>query len=508
MSETGTGTALTIIPKDRLPTILAADSDDILGKLFAELDGWEKDVSTAKGRAEIRSKIHKARIARADFKRLAATLKEDAIKTQRAVNAEANIMDDCFESLIAAIGSELREIEAAEEATRKANEDAITVLEALTDGLNEMSSEDIATRQTSVPTFTWAIEFRAKGERVRSGAIAQLHMAYQAAVQREADALAEAARLAEQVERDRLAAIEAQRAREERIAVEAAERARLAAEAEAERKRVEDAAASQALLDAAETREREKAEELRTTEARLEAIRIENHKDALARIRLLTTHVSDLPIRDIDDRLEKVEVLWQREWEEFAEEAQTTADATCDFLVAARATEAGRLEGMRIAAHESALSDFTFLVGSVAGQPGSAEVTQSIAQLQRLHANRDWEEFTERATKERADTMALFQGKFQSAKAREKKAADELAEAQQRATIEAERHRVSQRAAAQKADDERRAADKAHRGRLNREIVADLLLLEKVGIQITEEIAKGVVIAMASGRLRHVKVEY
>lgn len=463
MSETGIGTALTIIPKDRLPTILAADSDDILGKLFAELDGWEKDVSTTKGRAEIRSKIHKARIARADFKRLAVTLKEDAIKTQRAVNAEANIMDDCFESLIAAIGSELREIEAAEEATRKANEGAIAVLEALTDGLNEMSSEDIATRQTSVPTFTWAIEFRAKGERVKLGAIAQLHMAYQAAVRREADALAEVARLAEQAERDHLAAIEAQRVREEQIAAEAAEGARLAAEAEAERQRVVAEERAQKALQAAEAERVRQAQEAER--------QAQEAAEALARTE-----------RERLVGLERERVA--------AEKAETD----------------------RIAAHEHALSDFTFLVGSVAGQPGSAEVMQSIAQLQRLHANRDWEEFTERAAKERADTMATFQSKFQSAKAREKKAADELAEAQQKATIEAERQRVAREAAAQKAEDDRRAANRTHRMAINREAMADVIkamgAVEGGSPEEAEVYGRAIITAIAKGEVRHIAINY
>lgn len=79
---------LAVIPATALPTILAADKDDILGKLAAKVAAFKPDISTAKGRDEIR---------------LAA---EQKAERDRA----------------AAVEAELRRIEAAAEAQRKADE--------------------------------------------------------------------------------------------------------------------------------------------------------------------------------------------------------------------------------------------------------------------------------------------------------------------------------------------------------------------------------------------------
>lgn len=509
--ETGTGLA-TIETADLATIFKLGGVESIVARIEREAreQAAALDASTVSGREARNSLGYKVARSKTAIDNAGKSLNESKRAEINAVDAERREARDRLDALKAEIVAPV-EAYRAQERDRVAEHE--TLLAAIFESPGYGQNETIAELQLRLdylrnyPARNWQ-EFTARANAALQAEIDRTVLLIGAAVKREADILA----AAEQAERDRLAAIEAQRVREEQIATEAAEGARLAAEAEAERKRVEDAAAAMALLDAAETREREKAEELRTTEARLEAIRIENHKDALARIRLLTNHVSDLPIHDIDDRLEKVEVLCQREWEEFAEEAQTTADATCDFLVARRATEVERLEGMRIAAHESALSDFTFLIGSVAGEPGSAEVTQSIAQLQRLHANRDWEEFTERAAKERADTMATFQSKFQSAKAREKRAADELAEAQQKATIEAERQRVAREAAAQKTDDERRAANRTHRMAINREAMADVIkamgAVEGGSPEEAEVYGRAIITAIAKGEVRHIAINY
>ena len=55
MSETLERTELAVLPKSALPTVLAADKDDLLGKLQDRLRSLKLDASTPKGRDEIRS---------------------------------------------------------------------------------------------------------------------------------------------------------------------------------------------------------------------------------------------------------------------------------------------------------------------------------------------------------------------------------------------------------------------------------------------------------------------
>ena len=51
MSDTTESTALALIPPSALPTILAADGDDILGALRKKLAGYAPDATTQGGRA-------------------------------------------------------------------------------------------------------------------------------------------------------------------------------------------------------------------------------------------------------------------------------------------------------------------------------------------------------------------------------------------------------------------------------------------------------------------------
>lgn len=462
-----TGTALAIIPKAQLPTLLAADSGDILGKLFAELDGWEKDTSTVKGRAEIRSKIHKARIARADFQRIADALKEGALKTQRAVNAESKIMDGCFESLIATIGAELREIEAAEAALRKANEDAIAAMEMLVEGISDMASEQITARLDSIQPFNWAIEFRTKGERVKAGVIAQLQVAHQTAVRREATALAEAERLAEQAERDRLAAIEAQRIREEQIAAEAAARATREAEEKA-----------QAALQAAE------------------ALRVHQAGEAERKARA-------------------------------AAEALAKAEADRLAGIERERVAAEKAETERVEAHKRALASIKGMISDACSPFNGSDMIRHITKVMdgMREMTRDWEEFADEAPtviaegrKRIADRLAVVEGheaaRREQLRHEEKLAAEQKAEAAQTAAIEAERQRVARGAETLRFADEKRAANVAHRTRINREILADLIAAindnqgGELSEGVTEDVAKAVIVAVAKGNVRHIGIAY
>lgn len=109
---------------------------------------------------------------------------------------------------------------------------------------------------------------------------------------------------------------------------------------------------------------------------------------------------------------------------------------------------------------------------------------------------------TERAEMEKAEAE-------QRAKLAEERAEREREEAKDReeqARIEAtqaERRRQEAEAARIKAEQEKREADQEHRRAFNREAAADL-----VACGITEDQAKAVVVAVLSGKVRHLRIEY
>ena len=91
--------ALAIPPKSALPTVLAADQNDILGKLQDELAGFVPDATTEHGRKEIGSKARKVGTAKQGLIRLADTLKADAAKTVKSINAEVRVIEDRMDGL-------------------------------------------------------------------------------------------------------------------------------------------------------------------------------------------------------------------------------------------------------------------------------------------------------------------------------------------------------------------------------------------------------------------------
>lgn len=259
--EAETGTALAVI-RTALPTILAADQSDILGKLAEKIAAFVPDISTAKGRKECASIAAQVASAKMDLVRLGKGLTENWRKSTAAVNAECRVIEERMDALKRHVRAPLDAYEAAEEARTKANEDAIAALEALAAGLTDLTPDEIEKRQRQaslIAEFDWALEFKMRAERAAGGVVAQLRVAHQDAVRRVAEAKAEAERLAAEMERARIAAAAEQRQREERIAAEAAETARKAAEADAARRADE---AAQAARNAQEAAERKAAAEV------------------------------------------------------------------------------------------------------------------------------------------------------------------------------------------------------------------------------------------------------
>ena len=258
-------TALAIIPAASLPTLIAADQTDILGKLRKELAGYTPDASTEPGRKEIGQKVRRIGVAKMDFKRLKEGLLEDAKKQVASVNAEYKVIETNCDALRDAIDGALEDYKKIERDRVAAHEAALEALDAATNVIPGEPSEAIRAKLRaflSIPPRDWQ-EFARRAADAMDAGQRHLEGLIVTTEKREAEA-AELVRLrAEAEERARLDAIRIQQEREAEIARRAAEHARMEAEAAAERERQEvlrAAAEERAKVEQAAEAERQRAQ--------------------------------------------------------------------------------------------------------------------------------------------------------------------------------------------------------------------------------------------------------
>ena len=263
-AEGQTGTAMAVI-KAGLPTILAADDNNILGKLAEKIAAFIPDVSTATGRKAIASLAAQVATAKMDLVRLANSLTEADKKRIALVLAERKIIEEKMDELKRRVRAPLDEIEAAEAAIEQANKNALAAMQALLEGLDTLTPAEIIDRHAQLRDFDWSIEFRALGEQTKRSVVAQLRVAHADAKNAAIAAAEEVARIEAEAKAQRLADIEAQRAREEQIARDAAAEATRRAEIEASQKANE---AERAARDAREAVERKAEADRRAIEAK------------------------------------------------------------------------------------------------------------------------------------------------------------------------------------------------------------------------------------------------
>lgn len=481
------GTALAIIPVASLPVILAADENDIFGKLFAELKDFKGDASTERGRKEIISKASKVSTAKQDLLRLGKSLKEDHLRIQKSIVAEEKVIEDRFDALRDQIRAPVTAYENREKDRVADHRARIALIENWAIYPGEWTSEQIADHIAMISTHElltrdWQ-EFKAKAEDTIAGTLNALKRRYQEAAKQESDAVELARLQAKEAERLRLAAIEAQRIREEQIAAEAAETARKAAEAEAARQAQEAEARTQAAMRAQE-----------------EAARLER-EDARRR------------------EIEAAEALARAESERLAGIERERVAAV-------------KAEAERIASHERALASIGGMIRDACSPMNGSDMIRHITKVMdgMAEMTRDWEEFGDRATaviaegrEQIAERLQVVLGheeerrKQNEAEAAERAeaariVAEQKAEADKAAAIEAERQRVAREAAAQKAADERRAADVAHRARINNEVLDGLM--DAIGAchsgnaAEANKICRAIIVAVAKSQIRHTRIEY
>jgi colicin import membrane protein len=350
-------TAITLFAKGGVETLLS--------RLEAEVRAVKRDISTPKGRKEIKSLAFKVARSKTALDEMGKELNESKRAEINAVDADRRIIRERCDALKAEVTRELDEYEAQEAARIKGHEDALKVLSEFAHFDAEPSSEEVRQRigqlDVAEDSRQWQ-EFAQRANELHAEVGFKLTEALAAAVAREEAAAEAERRRLEAEEAARQEAARLQREREARIAAEAAEKARVDAErraaesAAAERQRVEqerldaeDRAreaelAAQAELDALEEANRIASERAREAEER--AARAE--RESIAAERRAEEQRKAAAEQAERDRQAAVEAERKRVAAEKAEEERAAAararnqeikrrvnfDAAADFIVA------------------------------------------------------------------------------------------------------------------------------------------------------------------------------
>ncbi|KES23124.1 phage protein [Pseudomonas sp. AAC] len=259
-------TEIALVPKENALQVYSAENglDPYLQQIRTEIDAFDPDVSTRKGREAIASIAHKVARSKTALDNIGKELVADLKEVPKKIDAERKRMRDLLDAWKDEVRRPLTEWEEAE-AARVARLEGI--VQNLRDRaqVGDASAADIQNDIDILDSYkvdSTLEEFEAEAHRVKAASLATLREAL--AVRQKYEA--------EQAELERLraeAAAREQKEREERIAREAAEAERLAAERRAQEER-----------DATTRREAEAkaAAERRELELKLQAEQAEREK--------------------------------------------------------------------------------------------------------------------------------------------------------------------------------------------------------------------------------------
>lgn len=216
--------------------------------------------------------------------------------------------------------------------------------------------------------------------------------------------------------------------------------------------------------------------------------RVAGHERALAAMVEAPGYGQAETAAEIELRLSYLRSYSARDWQEFAARAADTLAAEIErterLLVAAQKREAEAAERAQRQAEERAAH--------------AARAAAEQAEAERRAAEKQRREAEERAARAEA-AAAEAERRAEAARV----AAAEKAERDRAAAIEAERRRVAEAAERERREAEARAADRAHRGRINK-AAADALVLAG----LTDEQARLAITAIVSGGVPAVTIRY
>lgn len=277
-------TAITLIVQ-QTPVVVLTDEarrTEFYAHIQAEVDAFEPDVSTDKGRKAIASLAYKIARTKTAIDAAGKELNDEARQKINAVDAERRAVKEHFDALAKSVRAPLTEWEEAEEKRVEFIDSMIAMFRSAR--VVEMGEDAASIRSRGAEIYQTALDAETFQERLdeaqreKDETVGVLKAAMDRAVVAEAEA-AELARLRaenearEQAEREKA---EADRIERERVEAERrAEDARADAEkAEAERvARAEQEAADRARIQAEEAAEAARAEERRQHDAELAAER-------------------------------------------------------------------------------------------------------------------------------------------------------------------------------------------------------------------------------------------
>lgn len=319
-----------------LPTILAADENDILGSLARKIAAHKPDISTAKGRDEIRALAANVASSKMNLIRLGKSMTEGWRKQTAMVNAECRTIEERMDALKDQVRQPLTEFEEREKTRVAAHEAAIAEIVSWRSIPEEWTAEQIQARIEELKTRPYSErDWQEFGTRAREAAVATFNALKVAAIEaaeRERLAAEEARLAAEEAERQRVEAERLRAEHEAKIAAEAAERAkqeaeRIAAEqaAEAERQAMAERERLRAEADAAAAAaEAERQRLLREGEA--QRIAAEQERAAAAKREQEAKERAERAEREAKEAAERVE----REKVALAEKAERDRQAAVE----------------------------------------------------------------------------------------------------------------------------------------------------------------------------------
>lgn len=221
--------------------------------------------------------------------------------------------------------------------------------------------------------------------------------------------------------------------------------------------------------------------------------RIAAHTERMEKLQSFDTFQGEATVMAIDERQAVLREYEAMDWEEFSDGANRIIPKMKSYLadmrerIVKQKEEQVELERLRKAEAERQEAE-----RKVSAERERSAYDEAIAAKAKANAEAETKRVIERAEKAEADAKAAAAQAAQRA---------EFEKAQ---AVEAEQRRVAQAKAAEEAENQKRMADTAHRKRINNVALADLMKVSG----ITDKLAKAVIVAIASGKVSGIKVQY
>lgn len=243
--------------------------------------------------------------------------------------------------------------------------------------------------------------------------------------------------------------------------------------------------------------------------------RVKVREDRLKEIESLSIFDSQPEASDYERRLESLGQLSAFDWQEFAARSSAIVSkvkaSLSDGLEARRKYDAEQAELARLRREEEerkAEAERQRIAAEAAAKARQEAEAKAASEAKAAQEKADREKAElERKAQEEKDRAARAEAEAKAAEerhAREMKEAAERAQKEAAAAAKREMERIEAQARAEAEETARREADKAHRTKINREALDDLVKEAGLG----EEAAKAVVVAIAKGSVRNIKINY